>query len=186
MRCLNEHLARLANAEDNCTGRFWEGRFTSQALLDEAGLLTCMMYVDLNPVRAGIADSPELSDYTSIQQRIRMLQQGEAAPVTLKSFHEPAISVTQPGIPFTLHDYLMLLDWTGRAVRDDKRGAIDDTLPSILQRLNIEPEQWLQYMIPFGNRFRRAIGQVDTLRLYAASIGQQWCQGMHISRALFS
>ena len=186
MRCLNEHLARLANAEDNCTGRFWEGRFTSQALLDEAGLLTCMMYVDLNPVRAGIADSPELSDYTSIQQRIRMLQQNEQAPVALKSFHEPDKTVTQPGIPFAFQDYLMLLDWTGRVIRDDKRGAIDGSLPPILQRLNIEPEQWLRYMIPSGNRFRRAIGQVDTLRLYAANIGQQWCQGMHISKSLYS
>jgi REP element-mobilizing transposase RayT len=133
MRSLNEHLARLANAEDDCTGRFWEGRFKSQALLDEAGLLTAMAYVDLNPIRAGIAKTPEDSEFTSIYQRIQQFKysaklssqrRSSAQPhIPLKRFAEPA-DRTIDGIPYISTDYLQLVDWTGRCIREDKRGFI--------------------------------------------------------------
>ena len=71
---LNEFIARAANKEDNVKGRFWEARFKCQALLDEAAIAACMVYVDLNPIRAGLAASPEESDFTSIQERIRVWQ----------------------------------------------------------------------------------------------------------------
>jgi REP element-mobilizing transposase RayT len=70
MRSLAEPIARMANRQDECTGRFWEGRFKAQRIVDEAGLLACAMYVDLNPVRAAMEEAPESSQHTSAFDRI--------------------------------------------------------------------------------------------------------------------
>jgi REP element-mobilizing transposase RayT len=190
MRCLNEHLARRANAEDNCTGRFWEGRFKSQALLDEAGLLTAMVYVDLNPIRARIAATPQESEFTSIYERIRTWRNTSpkeqateiAARVPLLPFHLDGV---QKAIPYRLDDYLTLVDWTGRAIRSDKRGAIDDRLPPIMQRLGIDADAWQLAMRPRGNVFGRALGRLDHLRLHARTLGQSWVRGLRQAEQLY-
>ena len=191
MRHLNEHLARLANAEDQCTGRFWEGRFKSQALLDEAGLLTAMAYVDLNPIRAGIVKTPEESEFTSVYQRIQQLhlssskQSGDASSVRLRPFADQT-QTKNIAIPYSSLDYLQLIDWSGRAIRQDKRGHIDARLPPILSRLNIDPEVWEQAMARRGTVFGRAMGRLDLLRLHAATLGQVWVRGLRASERLYT
>ena len=186
MKCLNEHLARRANAEDQCTGRFWEGRFRSQALLDEAGLLTAMAYVDLNPIRAGFATTPEASSFTSISERIRSLRT-PALPmrVPLRVLRTEA-AASSDAVPFKLRDYLELVDWTGRTIRAEKSGAIDARLPSILVRLNVDDQAWRQAMRPRGNVFGRAMGRLNHMRLHASTLGQCWVRGLRRAERLFA
>lgn len=197
MRCLNEYLARRANAEDACGGRFWEGRFRSQALLDEMGLLTAMAYVDLNPVRAGIAKVPEESEFTSIHARLQKFrpglsgqarQQVRSRAARLRS--PPLLDFSDSGnpnrnsIPMRFLDYVQLLEWSGRQRHPRKRGVIDQSLPSILVRLQIDPDAWLQTMRRSGNRFGRAIGRWRQLQAHAIRLGQTWITGMRAARRL--
>jgi REP element-mobilizing transposase RayT len=165
MRCLNEPIARLANQEDECTGRFWEGRFKSQALLDEAALITCMAYVDLNPIRAKIATTPDESDHTSIRLRIQAALRGEQ-PKSLLPFIGNEYENQPNGILCTLNDYLELIDETGRIIRDDKRGAIDGNSIKILTRLNIPQENWLKLITNFGRLFHGPVGTLEELTSY--------------------
>jgi len=131
MRCLNEPIAKQANEQDDCSGRFWDGRYKSQALLDEAAVLACMAYVDLNPIRAGLADTPETSEFTSLFARIAQLKAvvastdtGETAgpvlslpPKGLLSFAGNDRPLSESVLPYDFLDYLALVDGTGRAIR---------------------------------------------------------------------
>jgi REP element-mobilizing transposase RayT len=177
MRCLNEHIARRANFEDQCTGRFWEGRFKSQALLDCNALLSAMAYVDLNPIRAKMAETPETSDYTSIQQRlgkaIHCVFHGQLLPFAGNSHQQNA----QHHIPYHLIDYIELVEWTGRQIRQDKRGAIDCALPPILARLGIPTNCWLQNCQQLETIYHQVIGPLSSLKQFCQKLGQRWLHG---------
>jgi len=182
MRCLNQPIAHQANREDGCTGKFWESRFNSQALKSEEALLSCMAYVDLNPVRAGFADTPETSSHTSIRERLKpefdlqhaIDDQTECGDLfdfrtplkPLLPFENRLINEPQTGILFNFKEYLALVDWTGRIIRSDKRGHIDHALPPILARLQITADQWrintTQFEAIHPKRFNRLTPQLDT------------------------
>jgi REP element-mobilizing transposase RayT len=186
MKCLNEYLARKANEEDCCKGRFWESRYKCQALLDEKAVLQCMAYVDLNPVRADMAHTPEGSDYTSIQQRseaIRSEVGDKQKPNLLPLVDENTIETTHEDTVcrFRLMDYLELVDSTGRAVRDDKRGAISAHAAGVLDRLVIDEKAWLAHMKPKQQRKPIALGALDKLKEYAQMTGRKWIAGQSLA-----
>ena len=159
MRSLSEPIARMANKEDKCTGRFWEGRFKSQALLDEAAVLACMAYVDLNPIRAQMATTPETSDYTSIQRRINSAIKGEQPTALLPFVGNERLNMPN-GLMFSVKDYIVLVEDTGR-----------------INRLNIPTENWLKITTEFGSLFKGAVGALPALTEYWEHLERKRRQG---------
>ncbi|MFM2478177.1 transposase [Celerinatantimonas sp. MCCC 1A17872] len=172
MKELNESIARRANEEDHCTGRFWEGRFKSQALLDEAALAACMAYVDLNPVRAKMSQTPESSEYTSIKKRADAAHQNHQ-PRQLYPFIGNPTNNMPDGLPFKFTHYLELVDYTGRVIRPDKRGSLDLSLQPILRRLGLNSQDWIDRVTAFDGRALSVIGEDESLKRYSVSHRRQ-------------
>ncbi len=201
MKCLKEYIARKANKEDGCTGRFWEARFKSTALLDEAAVLACLVYVDLNPIRANLAETPETSYFTSAEERIRkqVVRQksnqidagvgGHQLKTRADSESWLCPLSDQPNrqgfLSIDLANYLEILDWTGRQLVADKPGAIPEHLPPILTRLSINPSQWLESAGRFGKLFSVVAGTETHMREAAARMGQKWVRGVRSGKAVF-
>jgi hypothetical protein len=240
-------------------------RFKSQPLLDEAALLACSVYVDLNPIRAGIAATPEESEFTSGCDRIRSLTDsspgsrsfregsslepetserpdawlceltlqetgvvaagahtesllpaqpqpksraepiatdldvGEAGLASFASFapvsaapcpvgskrHAPARVSDQGFLPIEARKYIMLLDWTGRELRRDKRGAIPENLAPVFDRLGVHGTNWVNTVRDFGRLFKQAAGRASSLARAAPRCLRRWFQGKAAAQVAF-
>jgi len=189
MRCLNEHIARQANKEDGCKGRFWEGRFKSLALLDDKALVTCLAYVDLNPVRAGINNSPSSSDFTSIQKRLvnhakRVRKKSTSEARLLRhytSYYESKLTDKSTGfrlkpmnggknsLPVKQRDYFDLITWSAGQIQAQggkPSTAKQAAVPRILSQMGIEQERWLKGVTGFGSYFCIAAGTRSSLQSF--------------------
>jgi hypothetical protein len=207
---LDEFISRAANKEDEVTGRFWESRFKCIKLLDESALCSCMVYVDLNPIRAALAALPEDSDYTSIQERIRAWKEevlrsfspqgstDQSLPRERSSGRGPQAQRRESWLcpissdadkrgllAMTTAEYIDLVDRSGRLVIAGKRGSIDADLAPILQRMGVNADTWVDTVTRFGSIFHVAAGAAANLRTFADQVGRKWIAGVSAARSAF-
>ena len=189
MRLLCQRVATRSNKEDGQTGRFFQDRYKATVLCDEASLLACSLYVDLNLVRAAMAQTIEDSDHTSIQRRVRAERakiDPEASPrrLTEADFLSPlTVNPDDPIVPdrsksshrcsnkgylsMSVPDYLQLLDWTARQTAQGKRGRTDGSVPPVLRRLGLSSGTFVELTRDFGSLFGHVAGgceRVDAMR----------------------
>lgn len=211
MKALCEHIARRANLEDGVSGAFFESRFGCRRIENEAGIVICGMYIDLNEIRTGDAETPETSTHTSAYDRIVALrQQAEGVPPENRAdcwlsefFLDPRsdayVAGPQPSVtgkrasdkgilPMRFEDYLRLLDWVGRQLARDKPGAIPKHLAPILDRLGMaatQAEQLLNLVANFDNLFTHVVGTSQQLIDGAAATGRRYFRGRPVCEAAF-
>lgn len=181
MRCLVEPIARRANLEDGCKGRFWEGRYKCQALCDERSVLAAMAYVDLNPIRAGIAERLDVSAHTSVASRI---QAAASDPALLARPLAPIAGAPHPSFDLTVADYLHVLEWTGRTLAPGKRGRIEEQAPVALCIIDRDSARWAKRVAGFGSGWARAAGSAQDLIALAERLGQRWMKGVQLAARL--
>jgi hypothetical protein len=166
MKCLKEPLSRMANREEKTRGAFFEGRFKSVAILDDEALLATCAYIDLNPVAAGLSAVPEAGEHTSIKQRVEHIkargrvkdvkaaERGSVAARAKSSRLEDSlwlcpiedrrgVDSSREGMleGFTLGNYLLLVDYTGRLFREGK-ASISRELSAVFSRLGSDADSW--------------------------------------------
>jgi hypothetical protein len=193
MRLLCQRVAQRANHEEKERGRFFQDRFGATLLTDEASLLACAAYVDLNPIRAAMAMTLESSAHTSVQTRIKALKtQGVDAgnndqqspedaflsPLTINEQTDPiGPSPSRNGkrcsdkgvLAMPIEEYLALLDWTARESVLGKRGSTPSNVPPVLSRLGLDSGTWRELVSDFGKLFCHVAGRpehVDTMRTH--------------------
>ncbi len=182
MRLLCQHIAMRANREDEETGKFFQGRFKAVCLLDETAVLSCSAYVDLNPIRAALAETLESSPHTSVQLRLQALQATVQKPNVAADRMLCPIEIDElrdmlwarPSqtrhrcsdkgfLNMSSSDYLQLLDWTARQIVPEKQGATPISIPPLMERLAIAPEVWCGLVKNFGKLFHSVAGRPQTV-----------------------
>jgi hypothetical protein len=201
MSRLNEPLAKMSNNEDKvnavgresalgyyCTGRFWEGRFTSQALLDEAAVFSAMAYVDLNPIRAKITQRLEESHNTSIKKRLDAIK--EKSPAEVQAYLDSTVmaisnNVKTKKLPMTLRSYIELVEWTGKNIIHPNKAAMPKNIQSCLSNLNLQQDHWLKQIENYGKNYCHVVGPAAMIKAKAKQLKRRWLKGVKSAKLLY-
>ncbi|WP_299011453.1 transposase [uncultured Shewanella sp.] len=193
MRCLNETVSRKINKEENAKGAFWQGRFKSQALLDEPTLLACLMYVDLAPIREQLVQSLENDYLTSIKLRMSAMTQAQEEaqtydingdylaiaqqPSTLLPFDHMTRAGKKVHIPFHLPDYIALIKWTHQGMIQNKIPTAPHSTPKLLIQLSIKKKDWINTCRLFSHHYSHVAGSWSKMCEFSHQFNGKWCKG---------
>jgi REP element-mobilizing transposase RayT len=170
MGALKEAIAVVCNLVDRCTGNFWQGRFRARRLADVAELLVCSLYVNMNPIRAGLAQTPETAEHTSTYARMQDRRSGDPnlpssgwlSPVHVDGDGYDGVGARRRAsnkgfLDVSFVEFLQLLDALVRRERIERSGGTSQDLPPVLERLGVTASQWEHAVTATSRRFAREL-----------------------------
>lgn len=208
MRDLNENIARRCNKEDGRKGHFWEDRFNCQRVTGLGALMTCMAYVDLNPVRAALAEDLEGCRHTGLKDHLlahKANLQLEALPKRPNpTLEEKLIRLELERmsrradwlVPFgqkgsvleriSFESYVRIVEEAGKQIKENKPGRLPVDLVPTLEALELDVDRWVQNVRGFRGLFFRAAGTEAALKELARESGKKWCCGKAGAQSLYA
>lgn len=176
-----EAISHRANRYEGCTGRFWEGRFHCTKLLDSLAVFAASVYVDLNPIRAGMVRKPEDAKHTSFAERVSFLQKSAAHP-----WLAPISNCDGRGfLDISDQEYLDLAEQMARKKRRGKRSRVSDDIPPFVTRLGLAPTRWCDAVFEYVSKFKLRAGSPALLIEDASRRGKQWTHGISAARMFY-
>jgi len=188
MECLNEPRAKQNNQEENCTASFWEGRYSSQALLDEVAVFSCMAYVDLTPVRDKITDKLDESDHTSIKRRldeIKQMNPQDAHTLLNSELSELSNQIPSKALSMFLNRYVELVEWTGMNIIHPNKTVIPLHIASCLKQFNLQHHHWFKQLENFEQHYCHVIGSVELMKEKARQLKKRCMKGMSAAKLFY-
>jgi hypothetical protein len=193
----------------------WEGRFKSQLLTSQEGVILCQTYIDLNPIRAGIATTPEESRLTSACDHIDAMQNKIKVKAAIKLKKQGHLLSDEKNkdirqafkdrnkdkwlAPFykgeghkkcfylnvSQEEYLSLLDWSGRTIKKGKSGAIPTNLLPIFDRLQLDRELWIESLQKYDKWFFNIVGKFEAIWSHVTDMKNHVFKDAAINRKIF-
>ena len=181
MSKLNTPIASMSNKEDDVTGHFWASRFQSIPLLDETAAIACMAYTDLNPLKAGAAQSLSKSKFTSIQKRL--LQSSKSGIDSTNHPIKPLnSSLSIRPLHTSLSDYLEMVSIAASALQFERKNI--KFTEELLKKLSLHKSIWPLNLEYFGS-VKTAIGSPKHLRKIAKKRQQHSISGIRLARKAY-
>ncbi len=143
------------------------------------------MSVDLNPIRARVAEKLDESDNTSIKQRIKDVRTENNETKLKQAVSSLSGIIRVHTLPINLKEYIRVVEWTGKTNIHPCKASILPHVISVLERLNLQQDHWLKHIEHHAKHYCRVVGPISKIREKAKRMKARCLQGISAAKLIY-